>query len=63
MKTKKTKKYPKMNRRAKEVSKRTVAEELETGKYPRRQAVAIGLSRARDEARHERAMATARKYL
>ena len=62
-KTKRTKRHPKMSARAKEIAGEKVAEEVRTGRYARRQAVAIGLSRAREEARHERAMATARKYL
>jgi hypothetical protein len=61
--TKKTKKYPKLSRRARDLSRKTVGEEIETDKYPRRQAVAVGLSRARDQAHHEHAMATAREYL
>ena len=52
MKTKK----PKLSKRAKTIARETVAEELRTRKYPRRQAVAIGLSRAREQARHEHAM-------
>jgi hypothetical protein len=59
----KKKKYPKLSRQAKEISRRTVREEVEADKYPRRQAVAVGLSRAREAARHEHAMATAREYL
>lgn len=62
-KTRKTKRYPKLSARAKKLAGKTVAEEMRTRKYPRRQAVAIGLARAREEARRERVMATARKYL
>ena len=35
------------NKRASELSSKFVAEEIRTGKYPRKQAVAVGLSRAR----------------
>jgi len=62
-KRRKAKKYPKLGQQARKLAKKAIREEIKTGKYPRRQAVAIGLSRARAEARHESAMATARKYL
>lgn len=57
------KKTGKLSEREKAIARVTVAEELRTKKYPRRQAVAVGLARARERARHEHAMATAREYL
>lgn len=47
-KTKKTtaKKYPKLKGRAHELAGKFIAEEVASG-YPRKQAIAIGLSRAR----------------
>ena len=35
----------------KKLASRYIAEEIETGKYPRKQAIAIGISRAKSEAK------------
>ena len=46
--------YPKLRGRARELAGKFIAEEVRTGKYPREQAVAVGISRAREEARKNR---------
>jgi hypothetical protein len=43
------KKYPRLKGRVRALARKYVAEEVETKKYPREQAVAIGISRARAE--------------
>lgn len=47
-------KYPKLRGKARELAGQFIAEEVRTGKYPREQAVAVGISRAREEARKSR---------
>jgi Family of unknown function (DUF6496) len=47
----KPKKYPKLTPREKELASGFIAEEIEAGLYPRKQAIAIGISRARRKAR------------
>lgn len=42
-----TKKPAKLKGKAQTLASKYIAEEIETGKYPRQQAIAIGLSRAR----------------
>jgi hypothetical protein len=49
MQLKSNKKKPKLRGRTRELASRFVAEEIETHKYPRKQAIAIGLSRARQQ--------------
>lgn len=56
-------KTKKLTRREKMLASETIAEEVRLRKFPTRQAVAIGLSRARRLAAHEHAMATACEYL
>ena len=48
------KKYAKLRGRARALASKYVAEEVATGKYPRKQAVAIGLSRARKKVKSSR---------
>lgn len=51
----KKRKYPKLRGETREKASKYVAEEVRTGKYPRKQAIAIGISRARAAAKkHER---------
>jgi len=52
MKSKKRQKkeYPKLQGRAKKLASKYIAEEMNTRKYGRKQAIAIGLSRARTKA-------------
>jgi hypothetical protein len=50
MKTKKRK----LTTKEKRLASRYIAEEIETGKYPRKQAIAIGISRARSTAKKAR---------
>lgn len=51
MKTKKTKTtFQKLRGRAKKLASKYIAEEMNTRKYGRKQAIAIGLSRARTKA-------------
>ena len=50
MKPRKTKK---LTGRARKLASKFIAEEVRTGKYPRKQAVAVGISRARAEAAEE----------
>ena len=45
------KKKRKLTAKEKRLSSRYIAEEIETGKYPRKQAIAIGISRARATAK------------
>jgi hypothetical protein len=49
VKTKKTNRL-KLTGTARKLASKYIAEEIETGQYPRSQAVAIGISRARREA-------------
>lgn len=61
------KKFPRMTKRAKEIARETVREELRARKVRgrtvnRRQAVAVGLSRAREQAELERALGIAEEY-
>jgi hypothetical protein len=48
------KKPKKLRGRTRELASKYVAEEVRTGKFPRRQAIAVGISRAREEARRRR---------
>jgi hypothetical protein len=41
------KKYPKLSPREKRLASGYIAEEMQTGQYPRKQAIAIGISQAR----------------
>ena len=59
---KKTRKYPKLRGKTRERAGKYIAQEVEAGR-PRRQAIAIGISRARAAAKKERVMEIARKYL
>jgi hypothetical protein len=43
----KTKKYPKLRGTAKKLAGKYIAEEMSTHKYGRKQAIAIGISRAK----------------
>ena len=47
MKRKTSKKPSKLRGKAKVLASRFIAEEMETHKYPRKQAIAIGISRAK----------------
>ena len=44
-------KRKKLTAREKKLASRYIAEEIETGKYPRKQAIAIGISRAKAQAK------------
>lgn len=60
---KKKKRYPRMSPRAKELAGETVPEELRARRGRKRsQAIAIGLSRAREQAELERALGIAGEY-
>jgi len=61
-KTSRTRKYPKLRGLARERASSYIAEEVRAG-YPRRQAVAIGISRARAAARKSRTAKLIEKYL
>jgi len=61
-KTKK-RRYPKLTKKEREEASRFVAEEMRTGKYPREQAVAVGLSRARQKTKKTHIDEIAAKYL
>ncbi len=50
------KRYPKLAPGEKKLASRYIAEEVETGQYPRKQAIAIGISRARTSAKKHRPM-------
>ena len=43
----KTRKRTKLTGKTRELASKFIAEEIETRKYPRKQAIAIGISRAR----------------
>ena len=43
------KKKRKLTSKEKKLASQYIAEEIETGKYPRKQAIAIGISRAREQ--------------
>lgn len=45
----KPRKYPKLRGRARSLASKYIAEEERTRQYPRKQAIAIGISRAREE--------------
>ena len=45
------KKYPKLTPREKRLASKYIAEEVETGQYPCKQAIAIGISRAKAAAK------------
>lgn len=47
------KKYPKLTPRERDLASEYIAEEVRTGKYPRAQAIAIGISRARAEVKKQ----------
>lgn len=49
-----TEKKRKLTGKARTLASKFIAEEVETGKYPRKQAIAIGISRARAETTEER---------
>jgi hypothetical protein len=49
-----TEKTRKLTGKTKVLAGKFIAEEVETGKYPRRQAIAIGISRARADTAEER---------
>lgn len=53
-KKKSPRKNPKLTGRPLELAGRFIAEEITTGKYPRKQAVAIGISRARSDSKKSR---------
>jgi hypothetical protein len=61
-KKKTSKKYPKLLGRAHELAGKFIAEEVRAG-YPQKQAVAIGISRARSAAKKTKVNEIARKYL
>lgn len=61
-KKKPTKKYPKIVDRAKKLVGKFITEEFRAG-YPRKQAVAIGISRARSAIKKSKIYEIARKYL
>ena len=48
------KKRAKLRGRARTLAKKYIAQEQRTGQYPRKQAVAIGISRAKSEIKRER---------
>jgi hypothetical protein len=50
----KTKKKKKLTGRERKLASRYIAEEIETGRYPRKQAIAIGISRAKAGAKKTR---------
>lgn len=50
----------KLTKRERDVVRRTIAEEM--GKFPQKQAVAVGISRARAIVEKERVAALVRKY-
>jgi hypothetical protein len=60
-----TKKKPlqSVSRRARELAGECIAQEIRVRKHPRRQAVAIGLSRSRQLAAQEKIDAVVAKYL
>ena len=49
------KKYPKLTPKEIGLASKYIAEEIETGQYPRKQAIAIGISRARASAKKDKA--------
>lgn len=58
---KKTKK--KLSRRERELASQLIAQECRTGQYARPQSIAIGISRARQEAAREKLDKIVAKYL
>ena len=61
--TNNTKKNPKLRGKAKTLASKYVAEEVSTRKYPLKQAVAIGISRARSEAKESRTVSRLKAML
>ena len=55
--------YPKLRGKTRERASKFIAEEVRTGKYPRKQAIAIGISRARTAAKKSRIDSIVAKYL
>jgi len=62
MTKKKTKKYPKLRGQSRKLAGKFIAEETRAG-YPRKQAIAIGISRARASEKKSKIHAIADKYL
>jgi hypothetical protein len=62
MTKKKTKKYPKLRGQSRKLAGKYIAEEMQAG-YPRKQAIAIGISRARSVKKKTKIYEIARKYL
>jgi len=56
-------KRPKLRGRTKELASRFIAEETKTGQYPRKQAIAIGISRAKAESKKVQTMNRVRNLL
>ena len=48
-------KYPKLSPKEKGLASKYIAEEMDTGQYPRKQAIAIGINRARASAKKDKA--------
>jgi hypothetical protein len=48
------KKYRKLTPKEKKLSSKYISEEIETKQYPRKQAIAIGISRAKAKAKAEK---------
>lgn len=48
------KKYRKLTPKEKKLASKYIPEEIETGQYPRKQAVAIGISRAKAKVKTEK---------
>jgi hypothetical protein len=62
-KRKKVVKRSKLRGRTRDRASKYIAEEMRTRKYPRKQAIAIGISRARSEAKKTRTMTTLAKLI
>jgi hypothetical protein len=52
-----SKKQPKLKGKTRELASRYIEEEMETHKYPRKQAIAIGISRAREKVKKDSKLA------
>ena len=48
------KNHPKLTGKTKQLASQFIAEEVHTHKYPRKQAIAIGISRARSKTKNDR---------
>ena len=46
--------YPKLTNRVQKLASKYISEEIETGQYPRKQAIAIGISRAKAKIKKSR---------